>query len=109
MRRRVGDENIILVRGADDRLRAFLNVCRHRGSLVCVEESVSGVARLRCPYHGWTYSLDGGLAAAPNWGLTAGDRARYSLREVALSEWAGLAWVRLDPAARTSPLPLKLP
>jgi Rieske 2Fe-2S family protein len=101
VRRRVGAEELILVRGADAHLRAFYNVCRHRGATVCLEESAQVGTRLRCPYHGWTYHLDGGLASAPNWGRGSGDRARYGLGEVALSEWAGMVWVNLDPDART--------
>jgi Rieske 2Fe-2S family protein len=99
VRRQVGEENLVLVRGADARLRAFYNVCRHRGATVCVEDSTNVGTRLRCPYHAWTYHLDGGLASAPNWGRAPDDRAGYGLTEVALAEWAGLVWVNLDPAA----------
>ena len=58
----VGDHQIVIVRGGDDRIRALHNVCRHRGSLVCSD--VSGIARHRlvCPYHQWSYELDGKLA-----------------------------------------------
>jgi phenylpropionate dioxygenase-like ring-hydroxylating dioxygenase large terminal subunit len=60
---RAGDVPVVLVRDADGELRAFLNVCRHRGS-----ELADGAGRarsLRCPYHAWTYGLDGSLRAAP--------------------------------------------
>ena len=60
---RIGEESIILVRGRDGRIRAFFNVCRHRGSRICLEES-GNVSRLMCPYHAWTYDLDGRLIAA---------------------------------------------
>ncbi|MDX1499733.1 MAG: aromatic ring-hydroxylating dioxygenase subunit alpha [Woeseiaceae bacterium] len=59
----VAGESAIIVRGADGALRAFANVCRHRGSLVCLEASGS-VRRFTCPYHGWMYDLEGRLVAA---------------------------------------------
>ena len=58
-----GQESAILVRGQDGVVRALANVCRHRGSRVCVEAAGSGVM-FACPYHGWTYHLDGRLRAA---------------------------------------------
>jgi phenylpropionate dioxygenase-like ring-hydroxylating dioxygenase large terminal subunit len=90
----VGRENVILVRGRDGQLRAFLNVCRHRGARVCMERS--GVARrnIQCGYHAWTYGLDGKLVAAPN--LTQMpdlDRTAYGLVPVPVREWLGYAWV----------------
>ncbi len=61
----VAGESAIVVRGDDGAIRAFANVCRHRGSLVCLESS--GHARkFVCPYHGWTYATDGKLIAARN-------------------------------------------
>jgi Rieske 2Fe-2S family protein len=90
----VGRENVILVRGRDGRLRAFLNVCRHRGARVCMERS--GVARrnIQCGYHAWTYGLDGRLVAAPNLNsMPDVDRGEYGLVPVALREWLGYAWV----------------
>ncbi len=98
--RRVGGEGLVVVRGRDGKLRAFLNVCRHRGALLCLEEATNVGRRIRCPYHAWTYNLDGGLAGAPNWGhLSEEERTRYGLHPVALTEWGGLVWVNLadDP------------
>jgi len=90
----VGRENVLLVRGRDRVLRAFLNVCRHRGARVCMQQSGTGQRKLQCGYHAWTYGLDGALVAAPN--LTAMedvDRSRYGLIPVHLREWLGYAWV----------------
>ncbi len=92
----VGRENVIVVRGRDGRLRAFLNVCRHRGARVCMEGS--GVARrnLQCGYHAWTYGLDGKLVAAPNLnGMPDVDRTEYGLLPVHLREWLGYVWLCL--------------
>jgi len=60
----VGHHQIVIVRGVDDRIRAFHNVCRHRGSLVCAEGVGTARRRLVCPYHQWSYELDGTLARA---------------------------------------------
>jgi Rieske 2Fe-2S family protein len=90
----VGRENVIVVRGRDGLLRAFLNVCRHRGARVCMERS--GVARrnIQCGYHAWTYGLDGKLVAAPNLNkMPDVDRTEYGLVPVPVREWLGYAWV----------------
>lgn len=103
LRADVGTENVIVVAGADGRLRGFLNVCRHRGAMLCAEDSGNVGKALRCPYHAWTYRLDGTLVAAPNWrAIQHIDRADYSLRPVAVDVWEGLVWVNL--AAEPAPL-----
>ena len=97
----VGRESVLVVRGRDGVLRAFLNVCRHRGAQLCTEDSGQVKRTLRCPYHAWTYGLDGKLVAAPNLGALTDDagapidRYRYGLTPVALTEWLGYAWVCL--------------
>ncbi|NMN96276.1 aromatic ring-hydroxylating oxygenase subunit alpha [Antrihabitans stalactiti] len=97
----VGSESVLIVRGRDDQLRAFLNVCRHRGAMLCTEESGQVRRNLRCPYHAWTYGLDGKLVAAPNLSSlkdlegNAIDRVEFGLVPVALREWLGYAWVCL--------------
>jgi Rieske 2Fe-2S family protein len=92
----VGRESLLVIRGRDGQLRAFLNVCRHRGAKLCTEERGEVKRNLQCPYHAWTYGLDGKLVAAPN--LTKMpdiDRAEYGLVQVHLREWLGYAWVCL--------------
>ena len=96
----VGRESVLVVCGRDGALRAFLNICRHRGAKLCTEESGEVKRSLQCAYHAWTYGLDGKLIAAPN--LTSMpdvDRAAYGLHAVHLREWLGYAWVCLadDP------------
>jgi Rieske 2Fe-2S family protein len=60
---KVGRESAIIVRGQDDKIRAFANVCRHRGSLVCLEAH-GNTRKFTCPYHGWVYDTDGKLVGA---------------------------------------------
>jgi Rieske 2Fe-2S family protein len=99
---RVGDESVLLVRDDGGALRAFLNVCRHRGAQLC--PAGAGQTRtLQCRYHAWTYGLDGRLLRAP--GLQdspAFDRNAFGLVPVALETWEGLVWVNL----RENPPPL---
>lgn len=88
-------ESIIIVRAQDRELRALLNVCRHRGSRICVERHghVRGGA-LVCPYHAWSYNLDGSLRAARH--MTADfDRATFGLKAVHLRVVEGLIFVCL--------------
>lgn len=96
----VGRESVMIVRGRDGRLRAFLNSCRHRGALVCTETEGQVRRNLQCSYHAWTYGLDGKLVAAPNLAdLGEIDRTAYGLIPVAAQEWLGYLWVCLadDP------------
>src|SRR5262245_5384017 len=89
---------ILVVRGRDDRLRAFLNVCRHRGAKVA---QGCGSARVfSCPYHAWTYDLSGKLRGVPDERCFANVRdERSSLVELPLCEKHGLVWVIPSPQA----------
>ena len=98
----VGRESIIVVRGRDDVLRAFLNVCRHRGARLCNEASGKLKGSIQCRYHAWTYGLDGRLIGAPNvLSDEQFERALFGLLPVALEVWEGLVWLNLgdDPAS----------
>jgi glycine betaine catabolism A len=95
-----GRESVLAVRQRDGGLRALLNVCRHRGARVCTDESGQVNRYLRCPYHAWSYELDGRLAAAPNLAKMPDiDRGERGLVAVAAREWLGYVWVCLaeDP------------
>ncbi|MGW4562881.1 aromatic ring-hydroxylating oxygenase subunit alpha [Streptomyces sp. NPDC004561] len=92
----VGRESIIVTRARDHSLRAFFNVCRHRGAKLCTEDAGEVRRAFQCPYHAWTYDLDGKLVAAPN--LTRMPdvgRTEYGLVGVAVREWLGYVWVCL--------------
>jgi Rieske 2Fe-2S family protein len=87
----LGAESAIVVRGADGEARALANVCRHRGSRVCVEARGSGVM-FACPYHGWTYHLDGRLRAARE--MPEGfDPAAHGLKSLPLKIVGGVIFV----------------
>ena len=87
----VANESAIIVRGDDGRLRAFANVCRHRGSLVCLEEH-GNTDRFSCPYHGWIYRLDGSLAAARDMPGDF-DKSAHGLKTVSFDVVHGLMFV----------------
>ena len=98
---RMEDEQIVVVRDHSGVLHALLNVCRHRGAEVCTQER--GVAEhFVCPYHAWTYALDGTLAAARH--MPAGfDSAAHGLRRLALRDAAGLLFVSFAPLDGVEP------
>src|SRR5207342_276178 len=79
-------------------LRAFLNVCRHRGSVIVKERGRRET--LQCPYHAWTYGLDGSLRSAPRADREPGfDAAGLGLLPVLVDTWGPLVFVNPDPAA----------
>jgi phenylpropionate dioxygenase-like ring-hydroxylating dioxygenase large terminal subunit len=89
-------ESVIVVRGEDGVARAFANVCRHRGSRV-VSGGAGCARRLTCPYHAWTYALDGRLIGVPHKSDYPGlDTAALGLAPVELEAWRGFLFVRLE-------------
>ncbi|MEM7222653.1 MAG: aromatic ring-hydroxylating dioxygenase subunit alpha [Pseudomonadota bacterium] len=92
----VGEESVIVVRGRDGEIRALVNVCRHRGSRVCVEQQ--GTAkRFMCPYHAWTYDLDGRLVAARL--MPEGfDKAGHGLSQLQVRVFEGFIFVSFAEA-----------
>ena len=95
---RVGDVPVVLVRDREDTLRAFLNVCRHRGSVLAT--GAAGRETLQCPYHAWTYGLDGALKAAPRSEREPGfDCEGISLRAASVGVWGPLLFANPSPEA----------
>ncbi|MCL7968169.1 MAG: aromatic ring-hydroxylating dioxygenase subunit alpha [marine benthic group bacterium] len=94
----VAGEPIVVVRDLEGDVRAFYNVCRHRGGPLA---SADGCGRvLKCGYHGWTYQLDGRLRGVPHWNLVElFDREDYGLVPIRVSDWQGLLFVNLDADA----------
>jgi len=87
----IASESLIIVRGKDDEVRALVNVCRHRGSHVCYDKEGHS-NKLACPYHGWTYNLDGSLFSA-RLADEAMDKSQYGLAQVQLRTIEGLIFV----------------
>ena len=93
----VGGEPIVVVRGQDSELRAFFNVCRHHAAAV-MTEACGTAQRLQCPYHGWTYGLDGSLKGVPDFdGVKNFDRTKNGLMPVNVDVWEKFVFVHLDP------------
>jgi choline monooxygenase len=95
----IAGEPLVIVRGADGELRGFFNVCRHHAAAVA-NVPCGSVQHLRCPYHGWTYGLDGALKGAPEFaGVCNFDRAANGLVPVRVAAWEQFVFVSLDPQA----------
>ena len=94
--REIAGESIIITRDASGSLRAFFNVCRHRGTRICTQPEGRFSGRIQCGYHGWTYGLDGSLIGAPH----AQDgfcREDYPLNPVHADVWDGFIFINLSP------------
>ena len=92
-------ESLIVTRDEQGDVRAFFNVCRHRGSRICTTASGRFQGSIQCPYHAWTYGLDGELKVARNMAAIPGfDRAQYPLKEATLALWEGFVFVTLRQA-----------
>jgi glycine betaine catabolism A len=91
-----GEGSVLLVRGEDGKLRAFANTCRHRGHelLPCGEQTAQ--KSIICPYHAWTYALDGTLAAAARYRHL--DKSQWGLTELPVTEWHGLIFAGTLPS-----------
>jgi 3-phenylpropionate/trans-cinnamate dioxygenase alpha subunit len=98
----MGEDPVLVVRGSDGQIRAFLNVCRHRGNRLCRAED-GNAAAFTCAYHGWTYGNDGRLTGVPNLREAYHgelDRDRWGLVPVAqLDSYKGLVFATFDPQA----------
>ncbi len=93
----VGDYPVVIVRDRDGSIRAFHNSCRHRGSRIC-SAAHGNAPRLVCPYHQWTYQLDGRLMAARDMG-GGFDKSKYGLKPVHCTSVGGYIWICLGPTA----------
>jgi Rieske 2Fe-2S family protein len=95
--REVAGESLIVTRQRTGNIGAFFNVCRHRGTRLCTEATGRFTDRIQCPYHAWTYDLEGRLVAAPHMdGVPGFEREAIRLKSVNVGEWDGLLFVCLD-------------
>src|SRR5213594_3513389 len=97
--REIGDESIIINRDNSGKVRAFYNVCRHRGTRICTAAEGKFAGRIQCPYHGWTYGLEGSLIGAPH--MAEGfQREEYPLNRVHCDLWDGHVFINLSENPR---------
>lgn len=100
---KVGDTTVLLVRGENGTLRAFANTCRHRGHEILPCGSSTKARAITCPYHSWSYKLDGELFSAAGYtGFGNFDMADFPLRPITVEEWHG--WIFLDISGLAGPL-----
>jgi Rieske 2Fe-2S family protein len=94
----VADESLILVRDKSDKIKALFNVCRHRGTQLCVEPTGNFKSKsIQCPYHAWTYALDGKLLAAPLMQEGHGfQKEECALHQAHVHVWEGFVFINLN-------------
>lgn len=93
----IGDESVIIVRDSNQEVRAFYNVCRHRGTRLCTQSNGHFSKEIVCPYHTWAYSLDGQLKVAPLMNEVEGfNRNEYPLKTVSVATWEGFIFLNLS-------------
>lgn len=91
----VCDDSVIVVRTAPDTIKAYVNACLHKGNALCIEQGHS--KEFRCPYHGWTWSLEGKLKTIPGaWDFEHVNRDEFGLPEIRLDIWGGFIFINLD-------------
>ena len=97
---------LLVVRGKDMQVRVFANTCRHRGALVA--QGSGNCKAFRCPYHFWSYGLDGRFIGAPNYVdpdgkalIDADNKAEFGLAEIESGTWGGFLFIRFKPGAHT--------
>jgi glycine betaine catabolism A len=102
--RKIGPEGLVFVRGPGGTLRGFYNLCRHRGTRVVSEPDGQGKHSFVCPYHSWTYDLNGRLLAARHMERQPDfDRTDHGLIPVRVETWGGFVWTCLDATGPSLP------
>lgn len=104
----IAGEPIVVVRGNDEILRGFFNVCRHHAATVMTEPEGSA-NQLRCPYHGWTYGLDGQLKGTPDFvGVCNFERAANGLVPIETANWESWVFAKIERGTGVSPVDVSL-
>ncbi len=97
----IGPWSILIVRGDDGEIRAYRNVCLHRGTQLKPSDSTGHYPELRCPFHGWRWTLEGELMHLPcRWDFPHVKDAEFRLPQVRMETWGGFVFINLDPEAR---------
>ena len=96
--REIAGESVLVVRTKDGAIAAHYNLCRHRGSRLDLRDDGAGkfAGGIRCPYHAWTYELDGRLRTAPYFPEVMERREDFSLHKIAVAQWGGFVFVNLS-------------
>lgn len=98
---RIYDQSYVIVRGRDEKLRGFVNACRHRGNKLCGEKTGKAKGRFTCPYHLWSYDLQGRLVGVGRPDLVGPiDKSELGLIEVPVDTFAGFVFLCPDPEAK---------
>ncbi len=96
----IGPHSVLIVRCADHSIRAYINSCLHRGTKFRPGGSDGGFAEIRCPFHGWTWELDGSLKRVPYaWDAPHVAKRDFSLPQVQVATWGGFVFINLDEHA----------
>ena len=99
----IADDRALVVRGEDGAVRAFHNLCRHRGSRVTAEKQGRCARSFVCPFHGWVYNIDGTLRGPARPETFGGlDRGRFGLKPLEVEVWMGFIFVRFLPGPQGS-------
>lgn len=94
----VGYHSIIVVRAGEDEIKAYHNSCLHRGTQLQPSDSIGSVPAFKCPFHGWTWNLDGSLNDVPcEWDFPRVQEEDFSLPEVKVGLWGGFVFINMDP------------
>ncbi|MDX1580876.1 MAG: aromatic ring-hydroxylating dioxygenase subunit alpha, partial [Alphaproteobacteria bacterium] len=97
----IGDYSILITRTDTGDVKAFYNACLHRGTQLKASDTHGIVPQLRCPFHGWTWNLDGSLAEIPcQWDFPHVEEAEFSLPEVKVGRWGGFIFINMDENAQ---------
>jgi len=104
--REIAGESIIIVRSDSGSVEAFYNVCRHRGTRLCSSAEGHFAGRIQCPYHGWTYGLDGRLLGAPHMDSAVFQHSDYPLHKLRADIWDGHVFINASP--QPEPLAVQL-
>ena len=93
----LGNESAIVLKNKKDEIKAFFNVCRHRGTRICNNQEGKFSNTIQCPYHGWTYDLNGKLVGSPHMEkINDFKKIDYPLFPIQIKEWEGFIFLNLS-------------
>jgi phenylpropionate dioxygenase-like ring-hydroxylating dioxygenase large terminal subunit len=97
----IGPWSIIVIRTAEDAIKGFYNSCLHRGTKILCSGAEGSASQLSCPYHGWTWNIDGSLKKIPSaWDFAHVKAEELGLPEVKVATWGGFVFINMDPEAK---------